>query len=167
MESQKKNKKLQAGLKWVRIIIAIAASVLLLNKPVFKCPDEPGLQSNRIYIMTPHTFEVHHIDMTTGLDKLMGTMSVKGLFYGALAILIGCVLCAIFNDEPPLLFLASRITAFLAGVYYLIIMYYAIQISQDFYAIVYPNFITFLPVVVLIAMLTLRKEGEQESSSDK
>jgi len=108
--------------------------------------------------MTTRTFEVHHIEMATGIDKLMWTMSVKGLFYGALAILIGCIGCTVFYPLHRLRILISSITAFAAGTYYLIMMYYAIRLSQKFFLILYPNWVALLPVVVLVTMLWIRKD---------
>ena len=85
-------------------------------------------------------------------------MSVKGLFYGALAILIGCIGCTVFYPLHRLRILISSITAFAAGTYYLIMMYYAIRLSQEFFLILYPNWVALLPVVVLVTMLWIRKD---------
>ena len=54
--------------------------------------------------------------------------------------------------------LTCSITAFLAGAYYLIMVYYAIRLSDEFYMILYPNFFALLPVAILIIMLSIRKE---------
>lgn len=152
--------------KWGCLVLAVVSCILLLKKPVFNFPDEKGLEHNRTYIMTPHTFEVHHIEYSTGIDTLMGTMSVNWLFYGALAMLLGCVLCAVVYKDPLLRFLASTITAVFAGVYYLIMVYYAIRLSQKFFLMLYPNLIAFLPAVVLVTMLYIRKEkGHRAAAS--
>ena len=54
--------------------------------------------------------------------------------------------------------LTCSITAFLAGFYYVIMVYYAIRLSDEFYMILYPNLFALLPVVILIIMLSIRKE---------
>lgn len=158
MKDKNKNKRHRLLLKWGRLVLAIVSSILLLNKPVFNFIDEKGLENTRTYVMTTRTFEVHHIEMATGIDKLMWTMSVKGLFYGALAILIGCIGCTVFYSLHRLRILISSITAFAAGTYYLIMMYYAIRLSQEFFLILYPNWVALLPVVVLVTMLWIRKD---------
>ena len=76
---------------------------------------------------------MHYVNMTTGLDELVGAMSVKGFFYGALAMLIGSVVCTIFYSFHRLRILICTITAFAAGTYYLIMMYYAIRLSQEYF----------------------------------
>ena len=158
MEVKSKKKQQRLIRKWVRLVLAIAASVLLLNKPVYNFPDELGMEHVRTYIMTTRTFEVHHIEMSTGMDDLMGTMSVKGFFFGALAMLIGCVICTVFYSDHIVRVLSSTITAYLAGAYYLIMIYYAVRLSQKFFLIIYPNWIAMLPLVVLLTMLSIRKE---------
>ena len=158
MAGKNKNKRHRLLLKWGRLVLAIVSSIILLNKPVFNFIDEKGIENTRTYVMTTRTFEVHHIEMATGIDKLMGTMSVKGFFYGALAILIGCVVCTVFYSFHRFRILISTITAFAAGTYYMIMMYYAIRLSQEFFLILYPNWVALLPVVVLVTMLWIRKD---------
>ena len=157
-KNKNKNKRHRLLLKWGRLVLAIVSSILLLNKPVFNFIDEKGLENTRTYVMTTRTFEVHHIEMATGIDKLMWTMSVKGLFYGALAILIGCIGCTVFYSLHRLRILICTITAFAAGTYYMIMMYYAIRLSQEFFLILYPNWVALLPVVVLVTILWIRKD---------
>ncbi len=158
MEKKRKNKQLKLVRKWGRLLLAIASAILLLNQPAFSFVDEPGLESNRIFTMTTRTFEMHHIEMATGIDHLIASTSVKGFFYGALIILLACVICTVFYSFHRFRILMSSITAFLAGTYYLIMMYYAIRLSQDFFLILYPNFIALLPSVIIIIMLSIRKE---------
>ena len=158
LKNKRKKKKQRLVWKWGRLVLAIVSSVLMLTQPVFNFLDEKGLENFRIYKMTPHRFEVHHIEMATGIDKLMGTMSVDGLFYSALAVLIGCVVCTVFYSSHRLRILFSSITAFLAGAYYLIMVFYAIRLSQTFFLVLYPNWIAILPTVILITMLSIRKE---------
>ena len=157
-KNKNKSKRNRFLLKWGRLVLAIVSSIILLSKPVFNFVDEKGLENTRTYVMTTRTFEVHHIEMATGIDKLMGTMSVKGFFYGALAMLIGSMVCTIFYSFHRFRILISTITAFMAGTYYLLMMYYAIRLSQKFFLILYPNWVAILPVVVLITMLWIRKD---------
>ena len=156
---KKKNKKAKRLLlKWGRLILAIVSSVVLACQPVFNFINEKGLENERVYIMTTRTFEVHHIAFEDGMDKLMGSMSVIGFLYGALAILLGCVVCTLLYNDRHKRILCCTITAFLAGSYYLLMVYYAIRLSKKFFMILYPNWVALLPLVVLITMLSIRKD---------
>ena len=157
-KNKNKNKRNRLLLKWGRLVLAIVSSILLLNKPVFNFIDEKGIVSVKTYKITTRTFEMHFVDMKTGLDELVGAMSISGLFYGALAIMVGCFLCALLYESHRLRILICTITAFAAGTYYLIMMYYAIRLSQEFCLILYPNWVALLPVVVLVTMLWIRKD---------
>ena len=158
MAGKNKNKRNRLLLKWGRLVLAIVSSIILLNKPVFNFIDEKGIISVKTYKITTRTFEMHFVDMKTGLDELVGAMSVKGLFYGALAILLGCIVCTLFYEDLEIRILSASITAFMAGAYYLLIGYYAIRLSQEFCLILYPNWVALLPVVVLVTMLWIRKD---------
>lgn len=158
LEEKKQKKKFRLLLRWGRLILVLASSVLLLTKPVFNIIDEKGLENLRTYKITTRSFEVHHIEWSSGLDTLVGAMSVSGFFYGALAILLGCVVCTLFHRYLEIRILACSITAFMAGAYYLIMVYYAILLSQKFFLILYPNLIALLPAVILLTMLSMRND---------
>ena len=167
MEDKRKKKTLRFVRKWGRLVLAIVSSVLLLNKPVFSFPDEKGWEHLRTHIMTPHKFERHHIEMATGIDELVGAMSVEGFFYGALAILLGCIACAVLYEAHLMRILASTVTAYMAGAYYLLMIYYALRLSEEFYLMLYPNLIALLPTVILITMLSIRNETVKKLVSAK
>ena len=158
MAGKNKNKRHRLLLKWGRLVLAIVSSIILLNKPVFNFIDEKGIISVKTYKITTRTFEMHFVDMKTGLDELVGAMSISGLFYGALAIMVGCFLCALLYESHRIRILICSITAFMAGTYYLIMMYYAIRLSQEFCLILYPNWVALLPAIVLLTMLWIRKD---------
>ena len=157
-KNKNKSKRNRFLLKWGRLVLAIVSSIILLNKPVFNFIEEKGIVSVRTYKITTRSFEMHYVDMKTGLDELVGAMSISGLFYGALAIMVGCFLCALLYESHRIRILISSITAFMAGAYYLLIGYYALRLSQEFCLILYPNWIALLPIVVLVTMLWIRKD---------
>ena len=157
-KNKNKSKRNRLLLKWGRLVLAIVSSIILLNKPVFNFIDEKGIVSVKTYKITTRTFEMHFVDMKTGLDELVGAMSVKGLFYGALAILLGCIVCTLFYEDLEIRILSASITAFMSGAYYLLIGYYAIRLSQEFCLILYPNWVALLPAIVLVTMLWIRKD---------
>lgn len=155
-KNKNKSKRHRLLLKWGRLVLAMVSSILLLSKPVFNFVDEKGIISVKTYKITTRTIEMHHVDMKTGLDELVGAMSISGLFYGALAIMVGCFLCALLYESHRIRILISSITAFMAGAYYLLIGYYVLRLSQEFCLILYPNWVALLPVVVLVTMLSIR-----------
>ncbi len=155
-KNKNKSKSHRLLLKWGRLVLAIVSSIILLNKPVFNFIEEKGIVSVRTFKITKRTFEMHYVDMKTGLDELVGAMSISGLFYGALAIMVGCFLCALLYESHRLRILSASITAFMAGAYYLLIGYYAIRLSQEFCLILYPNWVALLPAIVLLTMLSIR-----------
>ena len=155
-KNKNKSKSHRLLLKCGRLVLAIVSSIILLNKPVFNFIDEKGIISVKTYKITTRTIEMHHVDMKTGLDELVGAMSISGLFYGALAIMVGCFLCALLYESHRIRILISSITAFMAGAYYLLIGYYAIRLSQEFCLILYPNWVALLPAIVLVTMLSIR-----------
>ena len=157
-KNKNKSKRNRLLLKWGRLVLAIVSSIILLNKPVFNFIEEKGIVSVKTYKITTRTFEMHFVDMKTGLDELVGAMSVKGLFYGALAILLGCIVCTLFYEDLEIRILSASITAFMSGAYYLLIGYYAIRLSQEFCLILYPNWVALLPAIVLVTMLWIRKD---------
>ena len=172
MAGKNKNKRHRLLLKWGRLVLAIVSSIILLNKPVFNFIEEKGIISVKTYKITTRTFEMHYVDMKTGLDELVGAMSISGLFYGALAIMVGCFLCALLYESHRLRILSASITAFMAGAYYLLIGYYAIRLSQEFCLILYPNWVALLPAIVLVTMLwirnsTVRKLMEVKQDEDE
>ena len=172
MAGKNKNKRNRFLLKWGRLVLAIVSSILLLSKPVFNFVDEKGIISVKTYKITTRTIEMHHVDMKTGLDELVGAMSISGLFYGALAIMVGCFLCALLYESHRIRILISSITAFMAGAYYLLIGYYALRLSQEFCLILYPNWVALLPAIVLVTMLwirssTVRKLMEVKQDEDE
>ena len=171
-KNKNKSKRHRLLLKWGRLVLAIVSSIILLNKPVFNFIEEKGIVSVRTFKITTRTFEMHYVDMKTGLDELVGAMSISGLFYGALAIMVGCFLCALLYESHRIRILISSITAFMAGAYYLLIGYYAIRLSQEFCLILYPNWVALLPAIVLVTMLwirnsTVRKLMEVKQDEDE
>ena len=45
-----------------------------------------------------------------------------------------------------------------AGAYYILLVYYALRIEEDFYATLSPTWIVILPAIVLQLMLLIRRE---------
>lgn len=157
------------------IFVAIIASGLLLKLPVFFFQDDKGIMYVRSFSMTPKIFYVMQTEIATGIEEVSATMSVAGLYYCAWAMLLtslACLLCIYNNRWRMILCVAA---AFFAGAYYLLMIYYAIEMTGNHYSTLYPNFVALLPAVVLHMMLLVRRnlaqsimaENEDEEQEDE
>ena len=151
------------------IFVAIIASGLLLKLPVFFFQDDKGIMYVRSFSMTPKIFYVMQTEIATGIEE------VSGLYYCAWAMLLtslACLLCIYNNRWRMILCVAA---AFFAGAYYLLMIYYAIEMTGNHYSTLYPNFVALLPAVVLHMMLLVRRnlaqsimaENEDEEQEDE
>ena len=158
MEKKQNNTALQAMFRrWIYMAVAIAASILLLNKPVFSFQEDIGIIYVRSFSMNATTFFVTQTELRTGAQQIVSTRSVHGLYYCAIILLIGSSLCFLcFFDERWRTSIAI-ITAVVAGIYYIFLVYYAIIIAQDYYATLYPNIVAIMPALILEAMLLVRR----------
>ena len=139
------------------MLLAIVASAALLLRPVFSFQEDKGIMYIRSFSMDQKTFYVTQTDIKTQAEQITATMSVKGLYYMNIAMLCGCVLCFLcfFNDRWRLAL--ALLTAFCAGLYYIFMVYYALGMSSDHYATLYPNLMATLPAVVMQLMVMVRR----------
>ena len=97
-------------------------------------------------------------DLQTGAKHVENTLSVWGLYSCYLVMLCGSIACLLCFFDNYLRFLFCTLVILAAGVYYVLIMYYAIRISDEFYATFYPTLTIICPAVVLLAMAWVRKD---------
>ena len=143
--------------RWLYMIIAIAASALLMLRPVLSFQEDKGIKYVRSFSMDPKTFYVTQTELGTGAEQVTATMSVKGLYYCNWAMLCGCILCFLCFWNDTWRILLAIITAFIAGAYYVFMVYYALRMADNHYATLYPNLMALLPAVVLQMMVFLRQ----------
>ena len=143
--------------RWLYMVLAIAASVVLLVRPVFSFQEDKGIKYVRSFSMTQKTFYVTQTDLKNGASEVTARMSIKGLYYCAWVLVICCAACMLtmFNDRRRMGWCV--IAAFVAGAYYVLMVYYAMRMSGDHYATLYPNFYALLPALVMQFMLLVRR----------
>lgn len=143
--------------RWVYMAVAIIAAVVLLHHPVCNFLDDKGILYVRSFSMTQEQFVVTQTDLATNISSTTATMSVKGLYYCIKAMIVGVILCFLcfFSDKWRIII--AVVTAFIAGFYYVFLVYYISKIADLHYATVYPNFMAILPAVVCQMMLLVRK----------
>jgi len=137
--------------------VAIIASVVLLQRPVFNFQDDKGIMYVRSFSMTEKTFVVTQTELATGIPHVTAVMSTKGLRICNYFMIAGCVLCWLCFFEDRWRVFIALVTALLAGVYYILMIYYAMRMSSDHYATLYPNFMAILPAIVLQMMVFVRR----------
>ena len=148
--------------RWIYMAVAIIAAALMPLKPVFSFQDDRGIIFVRSFSMTETQLVVTQTELETGISHVKNTMSVRGLFYCYLAMLAGSVLTLLcfFNDEWRVWI--CTFTALVAGLYYVLMAHYAIVISDEYYATLYPNYMAFLPAIVLQMMVLVRRSCIKE-----
>lgn len=148
--------------KWYRrtiyMLIAIVISALLPKFPVFSFQEDKGIIYIRSFSMDAETFYVTQTELATGAEEVESTMSVKGLYFCAKAMYAVCILALLCFFKDRWRMALCVIAATLAGVYYLLMVYYAIKITDYFYTTLYPNFAAIMPAVVLQLMLLARRD---------
>ena len=142
--------------RWIYMIIAIAASALLFQRPVFNFQDDKGIIYIRSFSMDQQTFYVTQTDLKTGQQEITETMSVGMLYVCNKVMLWGCILCLLCFFSKKWRMWIALITALIAGAYYLLMAYYAIKLSDMHYVTLYPHLISALPAVVIEMMILVR-----------
>ena len=160
--------------RWAYMVIAILASWFLMTKPVFNFQEDKGILYIRSFSMTQTEFSVTQTDLSNGVPYVTDMMSIKWLYYCNKAMLWGCIACFLCFFSNRWRMLIALITALIAGSYYLVITYYAIQLSDTYYATLYPNLMVVLPAIVCQMMIMVRHniiragidEDERERSAE-
>ena len=148
--------------RWAYMGIAILASALLFTRPVFSFQDDKGIIYVRSFTMDQKFFTVTQTELETGIPHVTAVMSVKWLYRINKVMLWSCIICLLCFWSNQWRFWIALVTACIAGVYYLFMAYYAMQITEDHYATLYPTFMAFLPAVVLQMMILVQQNVRRE-----
>ncbi|MBR3408215.1 MAG: DUF4293 family protein [Paludibacteraceae bacterium] len=143
--------------RWLFMLVAIAAAMVLRYVPVFEFQGDKGVISNRTYEMDQKNFYAWQTNFDTNERVIVGVVSVKGLYYCDLAMIGTSILCLLcfFSDRWRIWL--TLITVLLCGAYYALMAYYAMHISDEWFPTIYPTLAAILPAVVLEAMVLTRK----------
>lgn len=159
--------------RWIYMSIAIIAAALLGTRPVFNFQSDTGILYTRSFSMEDQKqFVVTQRELSTGAEEVAAIMSVKGLYYCSKAMLWGSILCLLcffsYRGRMTLIF----VTVAAAGLFYILMIVYAIRMTDQHYATLYPNFAAIWPAIVVQAMLLTRSnmihekidEADEETS---
>ena len=163
--------------RWIYMTIAIIASALLISQTVFSFKEDKGIIYIRSFSMDQTTFYVTQTELATGAEEITATMSVAGLYYCARTLMAVCLLCFLCFFSNRWRMILAVLGAILAGVYYVLMIYYAVKITDFHYTTLYPNFWAVLPAIVLQMMvltwqnvaryvMTLNENEEKEEMAE-
>lgn len=149
--------------RWIYMSIAIIAAALLGTRPVFNFQSDTGMLYTRSFSMADQKqFVVTQREFSTGAEEVAAILSVKGLYYCSKAMLWGSILCLLcffsYRGRMTLIF----VTVAAAGLFYILMIVYAIRMTDQHYATLYPNFAAIWPAIVLQAMLLTRSNMIRE-----
>ena len=149
--------------RWIYMSIAIIAAALLGTRPVFNFQSDTGMLYTRSFSMEDQKqFVVTQRELSTGAEEVAAILSVKGLYYCSKAMLWGSMLCLLcffsYRGRMTLIF----VTVAAAGLFYILMIVYAIRMTDQHYVTLYPNFAAIWPAIVLQAMLLTRSNMIRE-----
>lgn len=161
----KRNKIKLKPIHWrcIYMVIAIVASMMLSIRPAFSFQDDKGIIYVREFSMDMKVFVETRTNMQTGIQHIESTMSVKGIYLCYIVMVLGSILCFFCFFSNYWRVWLCNITAFAAGIYYILIIYYAIQITDIHYTTLYPNITILFPAIVLQTMVLVRKNIIRDS----
>ena len=158
MQQEEKNSIFSAPFRrLLYMVVAIVASAVLFMRPVFNFQDDKGIVYVRSFSMNQKSFIVTQTDLKTGVPHITATMSVKGLYICNQFMLWGCVLSLLLFWDDRWRITVVTLTALIAGAYYILMLLYAMQMSSDHYATLYPNIMAVLPAIVCQMMVLTRQ----------
>ena len=174
METNEKKRVPDWLKRLIFILLAIIATLVLKDHPVFSFQEDKGIIYIRSFTMDNYDFYVIQTNISTGASDIIDIMSVSGLHFCAWAILVVCGLTFIWFWDDVWRMRLCVLAAVLAGVYYIIMIYYALEITDEYFTTLYPNIFAVLPAIVLQLMLivrrsiarTLRSQNDDEEKED-
>jgi branched-subunit amino acid transport protein AzlD len=154
MEKKEKNGVLSIMYRrWIYMIIAIAAAAFLQSRPVLNFNEDKGIIYIRSFSMDEKTFYVTQTSLSDNVPEITATMSVAGLYWCNKAMLWGAILCLLCFFSNRWRIRIATVTAIIAGLYYVLLVYYAMKMSDDHYATLYPNWMVIWPAIVCQMMV--------------
>ncbi len=139
--------------RWAYMVVAILSSSLLFFKPVFNFKEDKGIIYMRSFEMTQTQFLVIQTDLKNGVANIVDSISVKWVYYCNRAMLYGSILCLLCFFSRNWRIWIATFTIAAGGAYYVLLIYYALKISDLFFPTMYPNYMIILPAMVIEMMI--------------
>lgn len=135
---------------------------MLEHLPLLSFLSDTGMTYVRSFTMNQHTVEQIQTHLQNGSTELVSSMSVSGLWYCYVALLVCCVLCLLCLVDNRRCLQASALTILVAAVYYVLMLVYILLIVNKFCVTFYPNIGVFMPAIVIQMMILLRHNISDE-----
>lgn len=146
--------------------VAIVAILLTSAHPVFTFFTDKGIFYTRSYSMDMKTFSVtqtvlddldEETKSKTYESKVVGQMSVNGLYVFQKLIFWSCILCVLLFYPTNLRLYISAGIIVLGGVFYGMLIHYAMKISDEFFATLTPTWTAFMPAITMVMMILVHR----------
>lgn len=137
--------------------VAIIAAALMSLEPAFSFQDDKGIIYVRSCTMTDKKVQLTQTELSTGITSVVATRSVIGLYYTRIAMLVGSILVFLcfFRNRWRLRLCILVIAC--ASAYYILLIYYAVQLTDVFFVTITPHFTVILPAIILEMMVLTRR----------
>lgn len=148
--------------RFLYMLVAIVATIPMFHFVDLSFQSDKGIIYNRSYEMSQTQFRVIQTKLDNSETEVVAIMSLKWLYRSKWALLCGTVLCMLcfFSDRWRIT--ASLLTIGLCILYYIVLIAYAMKISDEQFPTLYPNLVTVCPVIVAQMMIMLRRSILQD-----
>ena len=154
---------------FICVSLAIATIALLPTLPPLSFQEDKGILYIRSFEMDMQRVVVTQTELASGAKQVVAEMSVKGLWYCYRAMLILAIISLFFFfSRKGLIF--CDLVSILAGAYYVLLIYYAMRISDLQFATLTPTLTVVLPALTIQAMILARRcivRSLQEESEEE
>ena len=149
--------------RWVSMFSALVAAVAMNYFTVLSFQPDRGIIYIRSYEMTQTVFRVTQTKLDNSEEsEVVAVISLKWLNRAKWAIIAMTILCTLCFFSNKLQITVSLLTLVVCVLYYVILIYYAIQISDEQFPTMYPTLAAVLPAIVMQMMILLRKNILQD-----
>ena len=161
-EEAEKSKRNAILRRLVYMVVAILAAALLPIRPALHFQEDKGIIYVRSFSMDQKALVMTQTALDTGVVANTESMSVKGLYYCYKIMLWGTILCFLCFFKVSWRIVICDVVALAVGVYYVLIVIYAMRIADAYFATFYPDVIAMLlPALVLQGMILTRHSAIQ------
>ena len=159
MKEQEENKIRRFAMyrRLAYMAIALTAVCLMRVAPVFSFSTDKGIIYDRSFTMDLQEFQVIQTTLDTHIPQVWATMSVNGLYVVQQILFWAIIVCMLVFYPTKVRWYLSLGIAAAGGVFYFLLIHYALRISDLQYATLAPTWVAFLPAVVIAMMILLNR----------
>lgn len=149
--------------RWIYMLLAFAAAYTMNYFTVLEFQPDKGIIYMRNYEMTQSRFIVTQTELEgEHKTEVVAVVSLKWLNRAKWAIIGATICCMLFFFSNRMRITMSLITISLCILYYVVLIYYAVRITDEEFPTLYPTWAAALPFIVAQMMIFLRKNILEE-----